>query len=192
MRFGKRVVVCWMKFFPALGGSAISLMIAMSACAQNNPDMKMISNFDGDKDEPKWFSVDDSVMGGISQGKPVTKDGTMIFSGEISLENNGGFSSLRTGDCNYDFTGKKGFILRVKGDGRTYKMRIETDARYNGSEIGYQVNFKTEKGKFIEVKVPFDSFEPGWRGRDLDGPAPRPFQGRGDRAGFGGWESRCV
>ena len=109
-------------------------------------------------------------MGGVSKGKPVTNDGTMVFSGKLSLENNGGFSSLRTGDRKYDFTGKDGFVLRVKGDGRTYKLRIETDARFNGLEIGYQADFKTKAGKFIEVTVPFDSFEPGWRGRDLDGP----------------------
>ena len=132
--------------------------------------IEMIFEFDGGKDEPKWFSVDDSVMGGVSKGGLVIEDGSLVFSGKLSLENNGGFSSLRTGGRKYDFSGKDGFVLRVKGDGRTYKLRIETDARYNGSEIGYQADFKTEDGKFIEVNVPFDAFEPGWRGRDLDGP----------------------
>ncbi len=159
-----------MKILPLLVSPVFFLGLALMAKSENESEMKMISEFEGKKDEPKWFSVDDSVMGGVSEGKPVTKDGTLVFSGKLSLENNGGFSSLRTGDRKYDFTGKSGFVMRVKGDGRTYKMRMETDARFNGSEIGYQADFKTEKGKFIEVKVPFDSFEPGWRGRDLDGP----------------------
>jgi NADH dehydrogenase [ubiquinone] 1 alpha subcomplex assembly factor 1 len=160
-----------MKFLLMPGCLIFSLSSMIPVSAENEPAMKMISTFDGDKNEPKWFSVNDSVMGGTSQGKPLINDGLLVFSGKLSLENNGGFSSLRTSGRKYDFTGKSGFVLRVKGDGRTYKMRIETDARFNGSEIGYQVDFKTEEGKFIEVNVPFDSFKPGWRGRKLDGPA---------------------
>jgi len=142
----------------------------MGAEAEEVQGIRMISEFDGSENEPKWFSVDDGVMGGLSKGGAELKDGSMVFSGKLSLENNGGFSSLRTGDRKYDFTGKSGFVLRVKGDGRTYKLRIETDARFNGSEIGYQADFETEAGKFVEVKVPFDTFKPGWRGRKLEGP----------------------
>ncbi|WP_411826470.1 CIA30 family protein [Luteolibacter sp. AS25] len=136
----------------------------------NAKEVEMISAFGGDEGEAKWFPVDDGVMGGVSKGGLEVKEGNLIFSGEISLKNNGGFSSLRKVVKGSDFSGKDGFVMRVKGDGRTYKMRIETDARFNGSEIGYQVDFETKDGEFIEVRVPFASFEPGWRGRDLDGP----------------------
>lgn len=149
-----------------VGGLVLSLGLAAEAFAE----LTKISEFDGNAGEPKWFSVDDGVMGGVSKGTLVIKDGVLVFSGKLSLENDGGFSSLRTGDRKYDFSGKGGFVLRVKGDGRTYKLRIETDARFNGSEIGYQADFKTEAGKFVEVKVPFESFKPGWRGRKLNGP----------------------
>lgn len=159
-----------MKILSPLCCLVFFLGLAMSAESNHPSELMMISQFEGANDEPEWFSVDDGVMGGLSEGKPVIEDGSLNFSGKLSLKNNSGFSSLRSGERKYDLTGKNGFVMRVKGDGRTYKMRIETDARFNGSEIGYQADFKTQKGKFIEVRVPFDSFNPGWRGRKLDGP----------------------
>lgn len=160
-----------MKTLQIAGTLFLSIASMLGANAQDAEEMKLISGFDGKEDEPEWFSVDDGVMGGVSKGGLVVEDGTMIFSGKLSLENNGGFSSLRSGEKKYDFSGKEGFVMRVKGDGRTYKLRIETDARFNGSEIGYQADFKTVEGEFVEIMVPFSSFKPGWRGRKLEGPA---------------------
>lgn len=135
-----------------------------------NAEMEKVTDFERKEGDLGWFSVDDRVMGGISKGGSEVKEGVLVFSGKLSLENNGGFSSLRKKVKGADFSGKECFVMRVKGDGRTYKMRIETDARFNGSAIGYQASFKTKEREFIEIKVPFSSFEPGWRGRDLDGP----------------------
>ncbi|MGJ8642834.1 MAG: CIA30 family protein [Luteolibacter sp.] len=160
-----------MKSRQIVGILFFSIASIMDANAQGDEEMEKISGFDGKEGEPKWFSVDDGVMGGVSKGGLVVENGTLVFSGKLSLENNGGFSSLRSGDKEYDFSGKESFVMRVKGDGRTYKLRIETDARFNGSEIGYQAAFKTEAGEFIEIKVPFSDFKPGWRGRKLDGPS---------------------
>ena len=77
--------------------------------------MEKVSDFGGKEGEPKWFSVDDGVMGGVSKGKLSVEDGTLVFSGKLSLENNGGFSSLRSGDKKYDFSGKGGFRDAGKG-----------------------------------------------------------------------------
>ena len=45
-----------------------------------------------------WQVVDDGVMGGLSKGnfKSDKKKGNLIFAGNLSLENNGGFSSIRS------------------------------------------------------------------------------------------------
>ena len=74
-----------------------------------------------------WRVVDDGVMGGLSQGKrEIGDDGILRFFGTLSLENNGGFSSLRTGNVRMDLGGADGIVLRVKGDGRTYQLRFST------------------------------------------------------------------
>lgn len=45
----------------------------------------------------QWQAVNDGVMGGVSDGRfKITADGTLEFFGTLSLENNGGFASVRT------------------------------------------------------------------------------------------------
>lgn len=115
-----------------------------------------------------WRVVDDGVMGGLSQGKrEIGKDGILRFFGTLSLENNGGFSSLRTGNMKLDLGGSKGVMLRVKGDGRTYQLRFSTDAEYRGREMSFHAGFPTTKGEWTEVKVPFERFVGSWRGTEL-------------------------
>ena len=115
-----------------------------------------------------WRIVDDGVMGGLSQGKSeISKDGILRFFGALSLENNGGFSSLRTGTVKLDLSGGEGLMLRVKGDGRSYQVRLSTDAEYRGNEMSFQAGFPTTKGEWTEVKIPFGRFTGSWRGTEL-------------------------
>ena len=115
-----------------------------------------------------WRVVDDGVMGGLSKGMlQVSEDGILSFNGKLSLENNGGFSSLRTGEVNFDLSDAEGLVARVKGDGRTYQMRFGTDARFRGMEVSFSADFKTKKDEWIEVKVPFERFSGSFRGMSL-------------------------
>ena len=63
-------------------------------------------------------------MGGRSSGTiERTAEGTLRFEGSLSLENNGGFASFRSGRLDrldWDLDGSEGLEIRVKGDGRTY------------------------------------------------------------------------
>lgn len=116
----------------------------------------------------EWMIVDDGVMGGLSQGRlSPSQAGTIIFSGTLSLENNGGFSSFRSADVALDLSPDLGLVLRVKGDGRTYQVRLATDARYRGMEVSFSAEFSTTKGEWIEVKVPFANFKASFRGIEL-------------------------
>jgi len=122
----------------------------------------------GESEKLDWRIVDDGIMGGLSQGKrEIDKDGILRFFGTLSLENNGGFSSLRTGDVNLDLSGADGVTLRVRGDGRTYQLRFSTDAEYRGREMSFQAGFPTTKGEWTEVKVLFNRFVGSWRGTEL-------------------------
>lgn len=115
-----------------------------------------------------WRVVDDGVMGGLSKGKiEISKDGVLTFSGKLSLENNGGFSSLRTGDLKLNLSGADGLVARVKGDGRAYQIRFSTDARFRGREISFMAGFETKKDEWIEIKVPFERFSGSFRGMSL-------------------------
>ena len=58
----------------------------------------IIYDFNKDSSRSDWRIINDGVMGGESQGKfYIDTEGNGIFEGTISLENNGGFSSVRYG-----------------------------------------------------------------------------------------------
>ena len=83
------------------------------------------------------------------------------------MENNGGFSSVRTSkSATNDLATYDGLVMRVKGDGRSYEVRLGTDARYRFMEVSFKAMFPTKKGKWTEVKIPFDRFQGSFRGRD--------------------------
>jgi NADH dehydrogenase [ubiquinone] 1 alpha subcomplex assembly factor 1 len=115
-----------------------------------------------------WRIVDDRVMGGRSQGKmAISADGILSFSGNLSLENNGGFSSVRSGNVTLDLSDAKGLLVRAKGDGRNYEVHLSTLARFRGREITFVGMLPTKKGEWTEVKIPFSEFEGDFQGRRL-------------------------
>ncbi|MCU0750623.1 MAG: CIA30 family protein [Akkermansiaceae bacterium] len=149
-----------------LSAIAATLFVCLPAIAA---ERKAVEEFTPEESgKLDWRIVDDGVMGGLSKGeREISKDGILRFFGTLSLENNGGFSSLRTGDVKLDLSGAEGVILRVEGDGRTYQLRFSTDAEYRGQEMSFQAGFPTEKGEWTEVKLPFARFAGSWRGQSL-------------------------
>ncbi|NTW50212.1 MAG: CIA30 family protein [Chlorobiales bacterium] len=134
----------------------------------------LLFNFTSQDDAALWRSIDDIVMGGVSQSTlVVTTAGTAIFEGYVSLENNGGFASVRTVQRDYELDDCKGMLLRVKGDGKIYKFRIRTDKRSDG--VTYEHPFQTEKGNWTVHQLPFSDFVPAFRGQILrDQPPLQP------------------
>ena len=116
----------------------------------------------------EWKVVNDGVMGGISKGNfSVSDKGILNFSGTLSLENNGGFSSIRSGEIDRNLSNDLGILLKVKGDGRTYSIRLESSATYRGMPISFSGSFTPEAGKWQQIKIPFSDLKGGWRGMDL-------------------------
>jgi monofunctional biosynthetic peptidoglycan transglycosylase len=59
--------------------------------------LQPLLDFTNPKTSLKWQAVNDGVMGGVSDGQfRVTEEKTLEFFGTLSLENNGGFTSVRT------------------------------------------------------------------------------------------------
>ncbi|WP_298546297.1 CIA30 family protein [uncultured Aquimarina sp.] len=127
----------------------------------------IIFDFTKDSNLSNWNVVDDGVMGGISQGKfEINKEGNAVFKGNVSLENNGGFSSVR-----YRFNSKKvkeftKVLIRLKGDQKKYQFRIKTNS---SDRYSYIAHFKTT-GDWQTVEVSLSEMYPAFRGRKLDLP----------------------
>ena len=132
------------------------------------PDMHL--KFDNGASEPAWTAHNDNVMGGVSKGGAVIRDGVLSFTGSLSFENNGGFAQIRIQGLGYDLSGKKGFKLRVMGDGRTYQLRLATDARHRGSRIAYSMEFSTKAGEWAVIETRFADLKASHRGKVLEGP----------------------
>ena len=114
------------------------------------------SNLEFDNGTKGWQTVLDGVMGGLSTGRITNgSGGTLVFTGELSLENNGGFSQIRTSTPEGIFAGTQGLRMRVKGDGRTYQCDIRS-SRVRLMAGGYQQLFETKAGEWIEVDIQFD------------------------------------
>ena len=112
----------------------------------------------------RWTSVDDVVMGGVSDSlMQVSEDGTGVFAGHLSLENEGGFASVRAPLPENDYSGYDGIVLRVKGDGKRYSFRVRTDMVFDG--VVYRQEFDTVAGEWMDVLSPFSDFKPSFRGR---------------------------
>jgi monofunctional biosynthetic peptidoglycan transglycosylase len=152
---------------------ALSLALAAPSSLADTGGMDGITRlmeFEGAADEPRWVAVNDGVMGGLSRGGPRLAEGRLHFEGVLSLENNGGFSSVRTLGRGFDLSGKREMVLRVLGDGRRYQLRLATDARFRGASVSYGAEFGTTPGQWTEVRIPFADLSPSFRGYALDGP----------------------
>lgn len=113
----------------------------------------------------QWRVVDDRVMGGVSQGNiALNKEGDGVYSGDVSTENNGGFSSLRHQFKREDVSDYNQVSLRIKGDGKSFQFRIKSvkDQRYS-----YVSSFDTS-GNWETIVIPLKDFIPQYRGRALD------------------------
>ncbi len=118
-----------------------------------------------------WGSVDDRIMGGCSQSYPEHIDSAGLrFAGTVSLENNGGFASIRSNSADYDLGEYSGIKLRLRGDGKSYKLSLQTDLFFDG--ISYQVTFATQTDSWQEISLPFESFIPTHHGIKLSTGAP--------------------
>jgi len=128
---------------------------------------KILFDFNKKADTQQWFIVDDGVMGGRSSGNfSLSNEGYGVFEGNISLDNNGGFSSLR---YNVQKTSVKEFTkisLKLKGDGKKYQLRIKAS---NQDYHSYIMPFETS-GEWEEIEISLQEMYPSYRGRILDMP----------------------
>lgn len=137
------------------------MLIALTMNSETIVDLTTSTDLDN------WRIVDDVVMGGRSSGSfELTPDGHGRFNGEISLENNGGFSSVRYSFPVMNVTPENHIRFRIKGDGKKYQLRVKND---NNVRHSYVYEFETS-GRWETIKVPLDEMYPVFHGRNLNIP----------------------
>jgi NADH dehydrogenase [ubiquinone] 1 alpha subcomplex assembly factor 1 len=125
---------------------------------------QIIFDFNSNSDISNWTTVDDVVMGGRSHGNfKINAAGHGQFYGRVSLENNGGFSSLRHRFSSMEIKNFKEVVLRVKGDGKKYQFRVKDNrANYHSFITVFETN-----GAWQTINIKLSEMYPAFRGRAL-------------------------
>lgn len=119
----------------------------------------------------EWQAVNDGVMGGVSDGRfRMTERQTLEFYGTLSLENNGGFASVRSRPRPLGLQAGDTLVSRVRGDGREYQLNLYTARRMRA--LSYRAPVPTRAGEWIEVAIPLDRFEATSFGQVVRGGGP--------------------
>jgi purine nucleosidase len=133
----------------------------------------VLFDFSGPGAAAQWQAVNDGVMGGVSRGSfRITEQKTMEFLGDLSLENSGGFASVRTRPGRIDLSAAQALRLRVRGDGRTYLFNIYVPSARIA--FSYRAPLRTQKDTWTEVTVPLSAFKANSFGREVAGPPLDP------------------
>lgn len=149
----------------------IATLLVTGGFVVNQDSLPLVVDFAAPDAARLWQAVNDGVMGGVSTGRfRITPDQTLEFSGTLSLENNGGFASVRTRPMALPIRAGDTLVVRVKGDGREYQVNLYTAARRMA--FSYRIALATEADQWREVHLPLDRFEPTSFGRVVAGMGP--------------------
>jgi len=140
------------------------IMSILMAITLNN---LVLFDFSENSSPNKWQVVNDGVMGGLSQGTfKIGDNGTALFTGRVSLENNGGFSSVNYNTGKTEVKGFTTLAITLKGDGKNYQVRIQEN---NDDYFSYITTFQTS-GEWETIEIPLKEMYPSFRGQKLDRP----------------------
>jgi hypothetical protein len=141
----------------------IALLLSLMMVS-NNP---VLFDFSKESSLSNWLIINDGVMGGLSEGTlKITSEGHGSFTGQVRLENYGGFTSIRCATGKIETPEGAMIRMRVKGDGKNYQFRVKHKARDYQS---YITTFSTS-GEWETIEIPLGKLYPSFRGRVLDMP----------------------
>jgi uncharacterized protein YbjT (DUF2867 family) len=114
-----------------------------------------------------WGAVDDVVMGGVSSSQIQVSRDCAIFSGQVSTANNGGFASVRTRNFSppLNLAHYEGIEIRIKGDGKRYKLITRCEGKWDG--LSYCYSFDTLNNTLQTLRIPFQQCIPVFRAKTV-------------------------
>jgi len=137
--------------------SALVLLLMGSISIMAEEKNLNLFNFTNPENGKTWVNVNDNVMGGVSDGKfKITQDKTLLFYGNLSLANNGGFSSIRCRPTQLKLQKNDSICFLVKGDGREYTINLYTNK--NLTAFSYRQSFQTKNNEWVEISLPLEKF----------------------------------
>ncbi|MCG9606303.1 CIA30 family protein [Vibrio alginolyticus] len=142
----------------------LTLSLSLLWSETSTAGIEMI-DFTQASEHQKWSAINDNVMGGISTGGLIYDGKQSLFKGDLSLENNGGFSSINRSLESLNPT-VNNVELSFVGDGRTYQLRFTTWK--DSYRTNYKHSFETIQGEQLKKVFKLEDFQAVFRGRLLN------------------------
>ncbi|MEL6254408.1 MAG: CIA30 family protein [Bacteroidota bacterium] len=133
-------------------------------------------------DGRNWRVINDGVMGGLSQGSAYLTEEGLNFQGRISLDNNGGFASLRSPYQNFDLSSFKEVLIRYRAKGLKLGFRLELNRAFYLPY--FKTDLQTSEGEWITQMLPLKEFEEYRLGKQTGPTITNPELARIIRIGF--------
>jgi NADH dehydrogenase [ubiquinone] 1 alpha subcomplex assembly factor 1 len=133
--------------------------------------LKLIFDFTDPQAADAWQAIDDRVMGGISRSR-LWHDpaGHAVFDGVVSLEQNGGFASVRSTPCDRGHPAAQACLIELRGDNKQFKLSLLTEDGFDSPN--YQATFTPAGSTWQTLRLPLAEFRASFRGRKVPGAQP--------------------
>lgn len=117
-------------------------------------------DFGTNHNSQNWRVVNDGVMGGLSKSETNLTENTLIFKGKTSLENSGGFASLRTAFNPGKLKGSKTITIRFKSNSinRTFGISLKDKERFYMPYFKHEFSPKNTNWQTLTVNL--EDFKP--------------------------------
>ena len=134
-----------------------SVLLPVVGDSEDGTASRLVYDFQGDQESDDWRAINDNVMGGISEGGArVTGDDILQFSGNLSLENRGGFASIRSEAKELGLQNGGALMVRIRGDGRQYYLNLHVPTRHMA--FSYRAPIDTVANQWQELRIPLSEF----------------------------------
>lgn len=110
----------------------------------------------GEDGDANWFPLNDDVMGGVSTSSMQSTEKTILFTGEVSTDNNGGFVSLRSPNGEYKLEDYTQVEVSYKSSGQDFMMILADHAAWYMPEFRHEVLPTSED--WTTVTIPLSDF----------------------------------
>jgi len=132
---------------------------------------RLLFDFAGPLAADAWHPIDDRVMGGVSRSwLRHDPQGHAVFEGELSLERNGGFASVRSTPGARGLAGAEACLIELRGPPKQFKLSLVTDDGLDS--VNYQASFAPEGNDWQTLRLPLAGFRASFRGREVPGAPP--------------------
>jgi hypothetical protein len=107
--------------------------------------------------DTSWYAVNDTVMGGVSEGAVEYTNDSMIFEGEVSTANNGGFTSVRSESGSMDLRDFTRVVIRMKSDGQPFTLVFADSPNWWEGQFRYDL--EVPKSGWNDIEIDMEEFE---------------------------------